>query len=247
MPTFVIAEAGVNHSGRLDHALALIAAAKAAGADAVKFQAFTPSVLAPLDWENRAMLKGLALTREELTMCAAEARHKGIEFFLTAMDSEWLSFSTSLNVKRFKIGSGQNRDKDFVQAVGILAESRGQPVIMSNGMADNLEFNTAVAWLLDVMPEKDVTLLSCVSKYPTPDVDMSMSGMEHLRDLWPNVGVGLSSHCRSFWPCVAAAYAGAAVIEAHLALDGTTGVDVPSSLLPGEFAAMIREIRACTP
>lgn len=235
---FVIAEAGVNHGGRLNHALALVAAAATAGADAVKFQAFTPLRISPFDYEKQAMLKGLALTADELEILAAECDHKKIEFLVTPMDDYWLRVVEKLGVKRIKIGSGQNRDLGFIYAVA----TRGLPVIISNGMADDAEFESSVRMLM-APHGSDVTVLACVSKYPTPDVDVSLSEMTRLKGRWPGVDVGFSSHCRSFWPSVAAVYAGATVIEAHLALPGTTGVDVPSSLLPDEFAAMVREIR----
>jgi hypothetical protein len=39
-PPFIIAEAGINHNGELDKAIAMVRVASEAGADAVKFQAF---------------------------------------------------------------------------------------------------------------------------------------------------------------------------------------------------------------
>ena len=231
---FVIAEAGVNHGGRLDHALALIRAAHDAGADAVKFQAFDPERLAPGDYIKRAMLKGLALTRAELTMCAAECGYVGgLEFMCTPMDEEWLEFIVGLDVKRIKIGSGQAGDARFVRACA----ATGLPMIISNGMVSNEGLMTS----LDECPP-DTTVLYCVSKYPTPASDVHLSEIARLRRV-TGMSVGFSSHCRSFWPSVAAVYAGATVVEAHLALPGTDGPDVPSSLLPEEFKAMVREIR----
>lgn len=235
--TLVIAEIGVNHGGRLDHALALIRAAKDAGADAAKFQMFQPALLCPGNWERQAMLKGLALTREELTMCAAECGHVGIEFMCTPMDSAALVFLTEympahLRPKRLKIGSGQAMNRAFAAAIA----TYGLPVIMSTGMngGDDTED------MLNILGT-DVTLLYCVSKYPTPDAAVSLAAMNDLRK-W-GLPVGISSHCRSFWPTVAAVYAGAVVTENHICLPGTEGPDVSSSLLPEEFGAMVREIR----
>ncbi len=239
--TFVIADAGVNHCGRLDYALALVKVAKDAGADAVKFQAFTPSVQAPASWSTQAMLKGLALTRDELQMCAAEARHVGIEFMCTAMDEDWLStlMLPSFGLKRIKIGSGQVENLQFISAVA----SRELPVIISNGMAANNWFCAAVQRLI-ARGVPDVTLLSCVSTYPTPEHYICLSELARLKDQWPQCKVGLSSHCRSFWPCVAAAYAGASVVEVHVKLgEDHQGPDMSSSLLPHELKAMVREIR----
>ncbi len=232
---FVIAEGGVNHCGRLDYAMQLIHAAKAAGADAVKFQAFDPTRLSPLNWERRALLKSLALTREELTMLAAESEYRGIEFMATPMDVDWLEFVVSLRVKRLKIGSAQVKNLEFVKAVA----ATGLPVIMSNGMCDAAQLDAAVAALSGA----PLTLLSCVSKYPTRDQDMNLTDMRGLRAFYPGATVGLSSHCRSFWPCVAAAYAGADMLEVHLKLsEDHIGPDMESSILPHELEALVREV-----
>ena len=236
--TLIVAEAGVNHCGRLDTALALIAAAKTSGADAVKFQAFTPAMLAPGNWERQSMLKGLALTREELLILNAECGHVGIEFMCTPMDSDWLRFCVgALKIKRVKIGSAQAGDAAFVRAVAAYK----LPVIISNGMADNAEFCRAVGILVD--GGCDVTPMACISAYPTPDARVRMSEVARLKDLFPGMTVGFSSHCRSFWPSVAAVYAGAVVTENHLMLPGCTSPDAGSSLLPVEFTALVREIR----
>ena len=234
--TFIIAEIGVNHGGRLDHALQLIRAAKEAGADAAKFQMFEPALLVPGNYERQAMLKGLALTRDELTMCAAECLHAGIEFMCTPMDVESLHWLTGmpahLRPKRIKIGSGQAMNRTFAAAVA----ATGLPVIMSTGMNGGDDTEDMLRILTG-----DVTLLYCVSQYPTPDTAVSMSAMAALRRY--GHPVGFSSHCRSFWPTVAAVYAGATVTENHIAPPGTEGPDISSSLLPEEFAAMVREIR----
>ena len=236
--TLIIAELGVNHCGRLDTALVLIAAAKASGADAVKFQAFTPSQLFPGNWKLQAELKGLALTREELLILSAECGHVGIEFMCTPMDSDWLRFCVgALKVKRVKIGSRQASDAAFVKAVAAYK----LPVIISNGMLVPSEFARAVnEWLHDV---EDVTVMSCISTYPTPDVAVRLDRLRDLRDDFPERRIGFSSHCRSFWPSVAAVYAGATVTENHLMLPGCTSPDASSSLLPDEFTALVREIR----
>lgn len=238
MSVFVIAECGVNHGGSLDTALRLIAAAKDAGADAAKFQAFTPWRLCPSNYERQAMLKGLALTREELVMCAAECRRLGIEFMCTPMDEEWLRVLLEIGVKRIKIGSGQVKDAEFVR----VCADTGLPVLISNGMALGHEFARAVDdWLKDVA---DVTVMQCISEYPTSQEAVRMERLATLRDLYPTRKVGFSSHCPNFWPSTAAVYAGAVCVEQHLCLSrADSGPDMSSSLEPHEFKAMVREIR----
>lgn len=238
--TFIIADAGVNHCGRLDYALKLIKRAAEAGVNAVKFQGFSPTELAPADYATRAMLKGLWLSPEEMTMLAAECDRESVEFMCTPMNATWLDFCVNtLRMKRVKIGSGQNRDLDFVRACG----TTGLPVIISNGMADNREFAEAMAALWGAGCS-DVTVLACISKYPTPDTSICMSEIARLRDLYPTATVGFSCHARSFWPSVAAVYAGAAVVEKHLKLsDDHVGPDMSSSITPQECDAWVREIR----
>lgn len=240
MSVFVIAEVGVNHMGRLDHAFALIRAARDAGADAVKFQAFDPTRLAIDDHGKRAMLKSLALTRDELAMCAAETRHAGLEFICTPMDEEWLAFCVGvLRVARIKVGSGQNRNKTFLAAVA----ATGLPVIISNGLGiSTTEFADNIG-ILGPLPKTDITLLSCMSKYPTPETDIHIADMRHLAWAHPGCRVGFSCHARSFWPSVAAVYAGAECVEKHITLPGLKSPDQTSSIYPDELRAMVREIR----
>lgn len=233
--TLIIAEIGVNHGGRLDHALQLIAEAKRCGADAAKFQAFTPSALRPGDYAGQAMLKGLALTEDELTMLAAECDHVGIEFMCSPMDDYWLRVIEKLGVERIKIGSAQVKNLAFIDAVNRC----GLPVILSNGMCTD----AALAAAVDALSGASVTIMSCISEYPTSETTPTMSALRALRGDYPGVEVGFSSHCRSFWPTVAAVYAGATVTENHLRLPGCTGPDASSSLLPEEFKALVREVR----
>lgn len=238
--TFIIAEAGVNHQGRLDHALELIRHAAAAGCDAVKFQAYTPWVLAPTNYETQAMLKGLALTGNELRMLHAEAGRVGIEFMCTPMDEEWLAFVVSLGVKRIKVGSGQAMNLGFVSA----AAATKLPVIISNGMMSDTALDDALC-AISAATDYTVrpTVLSCISKYPTPDVAVNLSELERLRSLFPYADVGFSCHSRSMWPSVAAVYAGAVCVEKHICLNGTSGPDISSSLPVDELAHWVKEIR----
>lgn len=236
----IIAEIGINHSGRLDHAMRLIAAAATAGCDVAKFQAYTPFVLSPDNYETQAMLKGLALTREELTMLHAECAFRGIEFMCTPMDTMWLDFITELGVKRIKVGSAQVADVRFMGAVA----GKLLPVIISNGMCTEEQLDAALCTISDtngytVRP----TILSCISKYPTPDTDIALSEIERLRAKFQYCDVGFSCHARSMWPSIAAVYAGATVVEKHICLLGTTGPDIASSLPVDEVGAWVREIR----
>src|SRR5688572_5867403 len=124
-PVFVIAEAGVNHNGRLDLALELVRVAARAGADAVKFQTFKADQLAAAGAktvayqarsgadDQHAMLKALELSEAEHQRLVEETRALSIEFMSTAFDLESARFLHRLGIKRVKVPSGEITNHPF--------------------------------------------------------------------------------------------------------------------------------------
>src|SRR5436853_2274646 len=95
---YVIAEAGLNHGGNKERALALVRAAKWAGADAVKFQTFKADRLASTkpaalshtkDQPNlQELFKKLELPFDTFRALHKEAKRIGVEFLSTPFDDE---------------------------------------------------------------------------------------------------------------------------------------------------------------
>jgi N-acetylneuraminate synthase len=155
--TLIIAEAGVNHSGSLDTALALVDAAADAGADVVKFQTFTADAVAgrsasKADYQQRttgaaesqrAMLQRLELPHTAHHTLIARAKQRGIEFLSTPFDPVSLSFLLSLGLPRIKISSGDLTNSPLLHA---LARS-GSRLILSTGMATLGEIEEALGVL----------------------------------------------------------------------------------------------------
>jgi N-acetylneuraminate synthase len=154
-PTFIIAEAGVNHNGSLDRALALVDVAAAAGADAVKFQTFRAELLvtaaAPkADYQTRntgadgnqlAMLKALELSATDHEALVTACRSRGIEFMSTAFEADSARFLIdTLNVKRLKVASGEITNGPLLLQ---LARSH-KPLILSTGMSTLAEVREAL-------------------------------------------------------------------------------------------------------
>jgi N-acetylneuraminate synthase len=152
---FVIAEAGVNHNGKLEIALRLVDVAIRAGADAVKFQAFSPEHLVTADAAKAAyqdrndpntssqleMLKGLTLTPKEFHTLRDHCRAGGIEFLCTPFDQPSLEMLVDdLGVDRLKIGSGELTNAPLIRSA---ARSR-LPLIVSTGMAEMDEIEMAL-------------------------------------------------------------------------------------------------------
>lgn len=245
---YVIAEAGVNHDGDPDRALALVDAAAEVGADAVKFQTFRASALALADApqaayqreraaasSQQAMLAALELPREALAAARRRATDRGIDFLSTPFDEDSLRLLVGLGVPALKIGSGDLTNLPLVRA----AAATGLPLILSTGMATIAEIERVLRHLGDA----SFALLHCTSAYPSPAADANLRAMDTLRRRF-DVVVGYSDHTQGTAVAIAAAALGAAIIEKHLTLDRSLpGPDHAASLEPTEFAAMLAGIR----
>ncbi|MDO8607464.1 MAG: N-acetylneuraminate synthase [Phaeospirillum sp.] len=158
MSVFVIAEAGVNHNGDLDRALALVDAAAAAGVDAVKFQTFKAAAIVTggadkAEYQKRAtgaaesqqeMLARLELDEAAHRALIARADQRGIRFLSTPFDLESLHLLTGiLGLDTLKIPSGE-----ITNAPLLLAAARsGRRVILSTGASTLDEVEQALAVL----------------------------------------------------------------------------------------------------
>ena len=251
--TFVIAEAGVNHDGSLGTALELVAAAKVAGADAVKFQAFRSDRLVtrtatkagyqrtavPGDAAQYAMLKALELDVEDFRRIHDRCREADIEFLASPFDEEAADMLADLGLRTFKIPSGEITNLPLLRHVGAM----GKQVIVSTGMSWLAEVETAVRTLHE-SGAPPPTLLHCVTEYPAPTDQINLRAMRTLAEAF-GLPVGYSDHTAGIHVPVAAVALGARVIEKHFTLDpARPGPDHAASLDPEAFARMVDAIRS---
>jgi len=249
---FIIAEAGVNHNGSLDLARRLVDAAKAAGADAVKFQTFRAEALVvrsahKAEYQRRItdakesqfdMLKRLELDAPAHADLMAHCREIGIIFLSSPFDDQSADMLDAMGVERFKLGSGELTN---LPLLGHVAAKR-KPIIMSTGMATLDEVATALATFRSNGAD-DVTLLHCVTEYPCPSDQVNLRAMVTMRAAF-GVPVGYSDHTDGTNVAIAAAAIGAVVIEKHFTLDrGMPGPDHKASLEPADFGRMVQAIR----
>ncbi len=248
----IIAEAGVNHGGEFDRALALVDAAAQADANIVKFQAFrsrdlvadtAPTAAYQKDntgqAKQRAMLERLELSLDQLAGLASHCRARDIEFLCTAFDPAMIAALAEMGMRRIKVASGELTN---LPALAHVAAS-GLPVLLSTGMATLEEVRLAVETLRRNGAD-NITLLHCTSLYPAPVESVNLRAMQTLRDSF-DVPVGYSDHTLGDHVAVAAVALGASVIEKHLTLDrALPGPDHAASLEPAEFAAMSARLRA---
>ena len=254
MSVFIIAEAGVNHNGKIDLAYKLIDVAYESGADAVKFQTFKTENLVSINAPKApyqknitsqlesqfSMLKKLELDFNVHKKLINYCKKKGIVFLSTPFDHESIDLLNELNIKIFKIPSGEITNLTYLRHIGSL----GKEVILSTGMSNLKEIEDALKILIDSGTSKgNITVLHANTMYPTPMEDVNLRAMQTIRDKF-GVSVGYSDHTLGIEVDIAAVTMGATVIEKHFTLDKTMdGPDHKSSINPEELTMMVNSIR----
>lgn len=252
LPTYIIAEMSANHHQELEQAVKIIEAAKAAGADAVKLQTYTPDTLT-LDcdsayfqitdtlWAGRRLydLYGEAYTPWAWQPQLKEVANRlGLDLFSTPFDDTAVDFLERMGVPAYKVASFENVDLPLLRRI---ARTR-KPIIMSTGMAELAEIDEAVRTIRDAGGSQ-LALLKCTSAYPAPPEEMHLRTIPHLAEAF-HVPVGLSDHTLGIAVPVAAVALGACIVEKHLTLSrALPGPDSAFSLEPAEFKAMVDAIR----
>jgi len=253
-PVFIIAEAGVNHNGSLEKAIEMIQVAKEASADAVKFQTAVPELVMTSSAKKAnyqlntteknesqlEMIKNIHLPLDAYELIQSECDKCGIEFMSTPFDHASIDLLKKLDVRRFKIPSGEITNLPYLRHMGRM----GKPIIMSTGMATLEEVRTALNILLGSGAEKNqITILHCNTEYPTPMEDVNLKAMLTIQNEL-GVAVGYSDHTLGIGIPIAAVVLGATVIEKHFTLDRTLpGPDHAASLEPDELKHMVDAIR----
>jgi N-acetylneuraminate synthase/N,N'-diacetyllegionaminate synthase len=251
----IIAEAGVNHNGDLQNALALIDAAAVAGTDYVKFQTFkAEKTVNPnakkADYQKNnmkgeedtqfGMLKKLEIAEDWYPVLIERCQEKGIHFLSTGFDMDSVDFLNDLKIPFYKIPSGEITNKTYLQHIA----RKGKDIILSTGMANLQEVIDAVEVIeAEGISRDKITVLHCNTEYPTPMQDVNLLAMHHIaREL--QVKTGYSDHTLGIEVPIAAVALGAVVIEKHFTIDRTLpGPDHAASLEPEELKAMVSGIR----
>lgn len=251
-PCFIIAEAGVNHNGRMDLAKQLIDAAVKAGVDAVKFQTFrTEDVI--IDGIEKAayqkqttgaaesqtaMLKKLEINKDFHLELIKYCRAKNLLFLSTCSEEHSLNLLMELGMPVLKLASMDTANPLFLEQVA----KKGKAVILSTGMSSLEEVEGAYRCLKDNgCPE--IAILKCTSNYPTALDEVNLRAMQTLRQKFGGI-VGFSDHTPGLGASPYAVAMGAKIIEKHFTVDkNLDGPDHKASLSPEELAAFVREIR----
>lgn len=250
-PVFLIAEAGVNHNGKIELAKELIHEAKEAGVDAIKFQTFKAGDLVTktgemADYQKNnlgeeksqyEMIKEIELSYDDFKELKAYCDKNEILFLSTPHTPEAADFLEPL-VPVYKIGSGDLTNLPFLEKIA----EKGKPIILSTGMGTLGEVEDAVETIKGSGNE-DLILLHCTTDYPTSIEDINLNAMLTLGDSFKTL-TGYSDHTLGLIAPIAAVSLGATVIEKHFTLDkGMKGPDHKASLEPEELKKMVQKIR----
>lgn len=253
----IVAELSGNHLGSKGRAHQLIDAAADAGADAIKTQCYVPEDMAaagarvrfgPIEWQRKEYRELYAEAQTPLDWQYELAEHihdRGVEWIVTPFSPHHIAPLEQLNPAAYKIASFEFDYLDLLDEV----LKTGRPVIISTGVATNLELVGVVLHLHAQgklggdWPSDRLTLLHCVSQYPTPLSAVNLGRIAELRELLGTKWVGFSDHTVDTEVAPLAAALGATVIEKHFTLDDHGGPDALFSLTPLAFAEMVVKVR----
>lgn len=245
-PVLVIAEAGINHNGELDKAVALVDAAAAAGADVIKFQTHLPDHEMLREGFSAGyigesffdLLSRCALDREAHRTLMRRAEEQGILFLSTPFSREAADLLAGLRVAAYKTGSGELTNIPLLSHIA----RKGKPMIISTGMSELGEIAATVRAVRRINPR--LILMQCTSTYPAKPDQVNLGVIPILRKRF-GCPVGLSDHTEGIATALGAVALGACAVEKHFTIDRRwPGPDQPASLDPAELAALVAGVRA---
>jgi len=246
-PTYIIAEAGVNHNGSLGIAKKLIDAAVAAGCDAIKFQKRTPDICVPPEqrdirretpWGNVTYLEyrhHIEFGQNEYEAVNDYCKEKGIKWFASCWDDPSVDFLEQFNPVCHKVCSASLTDNDLIKRMN----ATGRPVILSTGMSTMEEIYHAVS-LLDI---ERLLIAHCTSSYACKSEELNLRMIETLIHNY-DCPIGYSGHELGFVASIASVALGASFVERHITIDRTMwGSDQIASLEPQDLQKLVKDIR----
>ena len=253
-PCFVIAEAGSNHNRNLKQAYQLIDIAKEAGADAVKYQTYSAETIYSrktpmmsyvkrnkLVKDNETiwdLIKKIEMPREWHSKLASYCKKRRIMFLSTPFDLRAVDELEAVKCPAYKIASYEITHLPLLEKCA----KTGKPIILSTGMADLSDIETALEVIYKT-GNRDVILLHCAINYPPNFKDLHLRSMDTMRKAF-DVPIGFSDHTMGISADIAAVALGAKVIEKHFTISRKLkGPDHPFAVEPHELKAMVQGIR----
>jgi N,N'-diacetyllegionaminate synthase len=244
MKPIIIAEIAQGHDGSLGLAKSFASLAKEVGAEFVKFQThfafdetseydtwrvkFSEQDKSRFDYWQR-----IEFSDEDWINLAHHCEGLGIGFISSPFSIRAVNLLEKLDIPFYKIASGEVNNIPMLHAI----RETGKDVLVSTGLSDHHEVKS----LVDFFGSEKVTLLHCISEYPTPPERTFLENINKLKEMYPKCKVGLSDHSGTVFPSIIAMHSQIDVLELHLTFDKKMfGPDVLSSLTPDQFANVVR-------
>ncbi|MGE6630432.1 N-acetylneuraminate synthase family protein [Bacillus sp. NPDC077027] len=250
-PVLIIAEAGINHDGKLDQALALIDVAKDAGADAVKFQMFQadrmyqrePGLYETAKGEEVSifsLVEQMELPPDWLPVLLKHCEEKGLIFLSTVCDEQSAEVLSKTNPLAYKIASYEINHLPLLRHTAAYQK----PIIFSTAGANIADVHEAYETIVRQHNDQ-IAIMHCVAKYPAPREYTNLRVLQTLKTAFPDAVIGFSDHSEHPTEApVAAVLLGAAIIEKHFTIDKELpGADHSFALNPEELKEMVQHIR----
>jgi len=247
--SFIIAEIGQAHDGSLGILHSYIDALAGTGVDAVKFQIHIAEAESSLQepfrvnfsYEDETRFdywKRMSFTKEQWSEVNSHCQEVGVEFLASPFSMAAVDLLESLEVKRYKIGSGEVTNFLMLEKIA----RTGKPIILSSGMSSFKELDDAIQFLKPFGNE--VSILQCTTSYPTPAADLGLNVISELRERYPVAKIGLSEHTGKIYAGIAAAALGVDILEFHVVFDRRMfGPDAKSSLTIDEVEMLVEGVR----
>ena len=238
-PTYIIAEIGVNHDGRVDTALELVKQAKGSKVDAVKFQIVTADRCYTKTSASYPIFKKVEFKREQWRQLITYCNDLDIDFFATFADIQDLKEYSEFDLPAIKISSTNLTNFPLLESIAKV----NKPVIISTGLSYLSEVEEAVRFLKE-KGQSHIAILQCTSLYPAEAKDVNLLAMETLKQVFPNHPVGFSDHTAGMTCAVASVALGAKLLEKHFTLNkDMPGGDHYFSATPDEMKELVEAVR----
>jgi N-acetylneuraminate synthase len=247
-PVFVVGEIGINHNGDIEIAKKIIAGAKHAGCDAVKFQKRTPEICTPKDqwnierdtpWGRMTYIDyrhKVEFGEKEYFVIDKYCKEIGMIWFTSCWDEEAVDFIEQFNPPLYKTASAALTD------LGLLEKHKklNKPIMMSTGMSTMEQIDKAISF----MDQNNLMIAHATSAYPCKNEELNLKMIETLKQKYPDIPIGYSGHEVGLAPTWAAVALGACFVERHITLDRAMwGTDQAASVEVGGMERLVTNIR----
>lgn len=247
-PVFVVGEIGINHNGDVGIAKKIIAGAKHAGCDAVKFQKRTPEICTPKDqwnierdtpWGRMTYIDyrhKVEFGEKEYSEIDKYCKEIGMIWFSSCWDEDAVDFIEKFNLPLYKTASAALTDFSLLEK----HKKLNKPIMMSTGMSTIEQIEKAISF----MDKNNLMIAHATSSYPCKNEELNLRMIETLKQKYPDIPIGYSGHEVGLAPTWAAVALGACFVERHITLDRAMwGTDQAASVEIGGMERLVSSIR----